>query len=158
MVWDYYSKNLEDTLLLGRTIGERAYDGLCIGLCGDLGTGKTHLVKGIAAGMQIAAEITSPTFTLLHVYPQGREYYLNHFDLYRLESTTELQDIDFYSYGSTDVTVVEWADKFADELVPWTVWIRIRRIGETERSIRLESAEARAEAWLQEVRHDLVGN
>jgi tRNA threonylcarbamoyladenosine biosynthesis protein TsaE len=107
----------DETRQLGRTIGRLANQPLIIALIGDLGSGKTAFVQGLAKGLDVPAEyyITSPTFTLINEYP-GR-LPLFHADLYRLETVQELEDIGLdeliYDQG---VLAVEWADKLAHNL------------------------------------------
>ena len=106
----------EETQNLGKTIGTRIRHPLIIALIGDLGSGKTVFVKGLAKGLEVPAKyyITSPTFTLINEYP-GR-YPLFHADLYRLDSIRELEEIGLdellYEQG---VIAIEWADKLADK-------------------------------------------
>lgn len=98
----------EETLSLGRQIGRLLAPGMIIGLCGDLGAGKTCLVKGIAEGLGIAPEtVTSPTFTLVAEHYRGRVP-LYHIDLYRLEGV-EGEELGYeeYLFGQ-GVAVVEW--------------------------------------------------
>ncbi|MCY4389815.1 MAG: tRNA (adenosine(37)-N6)-threonylcarbamoyltransferase complex ATPase subunit type 1 TsaE [Desulfurellaceae bacterium] len=98
----------EETLSLGRQIGRLLAPGMILGLCGDLGAGKTCLVKGIAEGLGIAPEtVTSPTFTLVAEHYRGRVP-LYHIDLYRLEGV-EGEELGYeeYLFGQ-GVAVVEW--------------------------------------------------
>ena len=106
------SHSPEETEALGETWGREAESGLVIGLCGDLGAGKTQLVKGIARGLGITDRVHSPTFTLLNVYSGGR-LNLNHLDLYRLESREQViaAGLEEYFYPA-GVTVVEWAERW----------------------------------------------
>jgi len=116
----------EETFALGRQLAATLRKGDVFAITGDLGAGKTQLVKGIAAGLGIAQEATSPTFTLIHEYPGGK-FPLYHIDLYRLDSPEEALKIGLDEYlGSDGVTVIEWADKFV-ELIPTEArWIRMR--------------------------------
>jgi len=129
------SHNARETEELGRRLADRLRRGDVLALVGDLGAGKTHLVKGIAAGLGVAEEASSPTFTLVHEYPGGR-LPLYHIDLYRLESEDEALRIglDDYLHGE-GVTVVEWADKFASLMPSHTQWIRIRALEGDHREI-----------------------
>ncbi len=103
------TRNKEETLDFGMYIGSLTKPGYTICLTGDLGSGKTVLTGGIARGMGINEEITSPTFTLLNIY-EGR-IPLYHFDVYRLENRDMVQDIGFYDYVDGDgVSVIEWAN------------------------------------------------
>jgi tRNA threonylcarbamoyladenosine biosynthesis protein TsaE len=94
-----------------------------LALCGDLGAGKTHFVKGLAAGLKTDAAVTSPTFTLIHEYLGGR-LPLYHFDFYRLEEADEALKIGLDEYLDGDgVCVIEWADKFPALLPAPTRWL-----------------------------------
>ena len=111
------TKGWEQTLRLGELIGLHAQDGMFLALDGELGAGKTVLVKGIAKGLGIDEEVLSPTFTLLREYGQGR-IPLHHFDVYRIEEPEELTETGFFDYiGAEGITVVEWA-KLIPELIP----------------------------------------
>ncbi len=113
-----------ETLALGRGEGARCRAGDIIALCGDLGAGKTHFVKGLAAGLGTNAEVTSPTFTLIHEYAGGR-LPIYHFDLYRLGSAAEAIALGLDEYlENGGVSVIEWADKFPDLLPARARWFR----------------------------------
>jgi tRNA threonylcarbamoyladenosine biosynthesis protein TsaE len=104
-----------DTLAIGEAWGRIVPRGLVIGLCGDLGAGKTQLVKGLARGLGIATRVLSPTFALVNVYPGGR-LPLFHLDLYRLDTPEQVQaaGLEEYLYPG-GVTVIEWAERWFGE-------------------------------------------
>jgi tRNA threonylcarbamoyladenosine biosynthesis protein TsaE len=109
---------------LGRAETAQLRRGDVLALCGELGAGKTHFVKGVAAGLGTEAEITSPTFTLIHEYTGGR-LPLYHFDFYRLEDEDEALKIGLDEYLDGDgVCIIEWADKFPGLLPAHTRWLR----------------------------------
>jgi tRNA threonylcarbamoyladenosine biosynthesis protein TsaE len=132
------SRNVEETLAYGRSIAVSLRRGDVIGLCGDLGAGKTHFVKGLTAGLDSGVPVTSPTFTLIHEYTGGR-LPVYHFDFYRLDEEDEALKIGLDEYLEGDgVCLIEWADKFPALLPPHTRWLRFthgedgaRRIEET---------------------------
>src|SRR5690625_3237274 len=105
------TKSELETMTLGEQIAERLEQGDVITLEGELGTGKTTFVKGIAKGLNIERTVTSPTFTIIKEY-EGR-LPLYHMDAYRLEDAEEDIGFDEYIYGS-GVTIIEWA-QFIDE-------------------------------------------
>ncbi len=116
----------QDTFLLGKNISKKLNPGDVISLEGDLGTGKTIITKGIAAGLNINEPITSPTFTLVNTY-EGRSI-LHHFDVYRIDDPEELYAIGWDEYFSDDaITVVEWGDRVLELLPESTIRIRIER-------------------------------
>jgi len=131
------SHSPQETFLLGRRLADELRPGDVLALAGDLGAGKTEFTKGLAAGLGINAAVTSPTFTLIHEHSGGR-LPLYHIDLYRLESEAEALGIGLDDYLDNDgVTVIEWADKFADLMPQGARWVRFK-IGEGEmREIKL---------------------
>jgi len=134
------TKSADETVALGETLGQNLQGGQVIALVGDLGTGKTHLIKGIALGLEVADvdAVTSPTFTLINEY-QGR-LTLHHVDAYRLETADQLESLGFDEICSgSAVVVVEWADRVSsltDAYKPIT--IRLGHRGENERKIKIE--------------------
>src|SRR5436305_846016 len=107
------SRSLEETQVLGEDWGNMASAGLVIGLTGDLGAGKTQIVKGVARGLGIKAQVHSPSFALVHEYSDGR-LPLFHIDLYRLESPSQIigAGLEEYFYDPPGVTVVEWVERW----------------------------------------------
>lgn len=115
-------KSVEEMMELGAAAARLAEAGAVIGLVGDLGAGKTHWVKGFVAEMGCMAEVTSPTFGLVHEYRGGR-IPVSHFDFYRLGSAEELVALGWDEYlEDGGVVVAEWADKFPSLMPPETRW------------------------------------
>jgi tRNA threonylcarbamoyladenosine biosynthesis protein TsaE len=111
----------EAMLELGRQAAAAVRPGDVIALIGGLGAGKTHWTKGLVAGIGSAAEVTSPTFGLVHEYPGGR-LPIFHFDFYRLESAEELIALGWDEYlEANGVIVAEWGDRFPEALPAETV-------------------------------------
>ncbi len=107
-----------------------------VALFGDLGSGKTVLVKGIGKGLGITEEITSPSFTIISEYT-GR-IPLFHFDLYRIENVAEFFDLDYENYFfGNGVSVIEWADKIEPYLPDMRIDIKIKRVDRNRREILL---------------------
>src|ERR1700704_2899840 len=125
-----------ETEALGETWGRQIESGLVIALCGDLGAGKTQLVKGLARGLGITERPHSPTFALVNIYTGGR-LTLFHLDLYRLEGREQILAAGLEEFLSPDgVTVIEWAERwFGDNRGknPEVRWVQIETLGETER-------------------------
>jgi tRNA threonylcarbamoyladenosine biosynthesis protein TsaE len=120
------SRSVAETVAAGRELGERAQPGNVFALVGDLGAGKTQFVKGIAAGIASPADVTSPTFTLVHEYEGGRVP-LYHLDFYRLESKDAALRLGLDDYlFSGGVSVIEWADRFPELLPSHAEWIAVR--------------------------------
>jgi len=109
------SNSPEETTRIGERFGSEAEAGWLIGLSGDLGAGKTQLVKGIARGLGIQGRISSPTFGLMHELEGGR-LPVFHIDLYRLKGWDETQGagLDEYLFGGVGVVVVEWIERLLD--------------------------------------------
>lgn len=107
-----------------------------ITLDGDLGAGKTQFTQGIAEELDIEGPVTSPTFNLVITYDDGC-LPLHHFDLYRLESPEELEDIDFYGIVEGDgVSCIEWASKFPDDMPEDRLEVYLEVTGDNLRSIK----------------------
>ena len=106
-----------DTFALGVKIGQEAKPGDLYTLIGDLGVGKTALTKGVARGLGITEPISSPTFTIVQVYDEGRIPFY-HFDVYRIGDVEEMDEIGYEDYFYGDgVTFVEWAN-LIEEILP----------------------------------------
>lgn len=115
MIIQSYSE--ADTYALGVKIGQEAKAGDVYTLIGDLGVGKTALTKGIAVGLEILEPISSPTFTIVQVYEEGRLPFY-HFDVYRIGCIDEMDEIGYedYIYGE-GVSLIEWAN-LIEEILP----------------------------------------
>lgn len=130
---------------LGETLTQTLTGGDIMLLYGELGAGKTTLVKGIAHGLSIAHEITSPTFTLMNVYPiEGHASLqrLVHIDTYRLDSEQQLKDIGIEDYlgDASTLTIIEWPEKLTSLLRDKTVTtITLTHRDETSRHVAIDS-------------------
>jgi tRNA threonylcarbamoyladenosine biosynthesis protein TsaE len=136
------SHNAAETEALGEAWAREARRGWVIGLSGDLGAGKTQLVKGLARGLGVTERVHSPTFALVNQYTTGR-LPLFHLDLYRLDTTEQIRSAGLEDYVSPDgVAVIEWMDKMADGRWPMADGkirkVTIEIINETERRIIYE--------------------
>jgi len=140
------SHNPTETESLGETWGRAAYHGLVILLSGDLGAGKTQLVRGIARGLGVTTRVHSPTFTLVNEYSGGR-LKLFHLDLYRLETPEQIHSAGIEDFLQPDgVAVIEWAERLRNE--KWaignekTLSVKIEVLSETARRIVYEDSGA----------------
>jgi tRNA threonylcarbamoyladenosine biosynthesis protein TsaE len=127
----------EETIAFGRKLAADLRPPLIVLLRGDLGAGKTTLVKGIAEGFQaaLAEDVTSPTFTLIHEY-RGPRATLYHIDLYRIDTEGELDTLGIDDLLAPDcILLIEWGEKFARLRRDQNVEITLERAGETERRI-----------------------
>ena len=133
--------SVEETFSIGQKLGELCNPSDIFCLIGDLGTGKTHLTKGIAKGLSITDYITSPTFNIVNEYDSGRlKFY--HFDVYRVNDPDEIYAIGFDEYIFSDgVSIIEWAN-YIEELIPDEYLLikieKLPEISETARKITLE--------------------
>lgn len=106
-----------DTFALGEKIGSEAKAGDVYTLIGDLGVGKTAFTKGMASGLEIKEPISSPTFTIVQIYDEGRLPFY-HFDVYRIGDVEEMEEIGFEDYiYSQGVSIIEWAN-LIEEILP----------------------------------------
>jgi tRNA threonylcarbamoyladenosine biosynthesis protein TsaE len=141
VVREFHARSADETITIGRGLRDLLQPGEMIVLRGDLGAGKTTLVKGIAEGFHAAIQedVTSPTFTLVHEY-RGPEITLFHIDLYRIDTERELMTLGIDDLRSEPhgILLVEWGEKFQQIVQESTAEIRIQRTGETERTIIFE--------------------
>lgn len=122
---DGIAHSTDEMIALGHAATASAQPGQCIALIGGLGAGKTHWTKGFVTGIGSSAEVTSPTFSLLHEYHGGR-IPVYHFDFYRLESAEELLALGWDEITEAGgIVIAEWADRFPELLPPDTRWLRI---------------------------------
>lgn len=111
------TRSEKETFELGKSLGQEAQRGQVFTLVGDLGVGKTVFTKGLAKGLEIEEQISSPTFTIVQVYEDGRLPFY-HFDVYRIGDISEMDEIGFedYIYGE-GVSLIEWAN-LIEEILP----------------------------------------
>jgi tRNA threonylcarbamoyladenosine biosynthesis protein TsaE len=130
------TRSAEDTTLWGREFAKRLKPPVLVLLTGDLGSGKTTLTKGIVAGLGAAKEdeVTSPTFTLMHVYGSTNKVY--HGDLYRIESFHDFETLGFEDvFVSPAVVILEWSERFPLPS-PWPqVRLKLEHLGGDTRRI-----------------------
>ena len=107
----------QETFELGQMVGRKAAAGEVYAMIGDLGVGKTAFSQGMASGLGIVEPVSSPTFTILQIYEEGRLPFY-HFDVYRIGSVEEMEEIGYEDcfYGS-GVSLIEWAD-LIEEILP----------------------------------------
>ncbi len=131
------TRSAEETVAFGRSLAHELMPPKLVLLRGDLGAGKTTLIKGIAEGFGAAEaeDVTSPTFTLVHEY-RGPKATVYHVDLYRVDTPRELETLGIDDlFGPRNVLLIEWGDKFARFQRERDVEIAIERMGEDERKI-----------------------
>ena len=142
----------EETAHLAEMVGQKIREGTVLCLEGDLGVGKTLFVQSLAHTLGVEGEVTSPTFNLMNVYEGICPIY--HFDLYRLETEEELEDIGFYEYTEDPegIVVIEWSDKFPQCMPEDHVEVRIEKSDDADgRHITFASVGERYQEFIKEL-------
>jgi len=131
----FISNSPEETESFGRQFAGNVKAADVLALTGELGSGKTQFVKGLAAALGATTPATSPTFTLIHEYSGGR-LPIYHFDFFRVEDqqAAERLGLDEYFFGD-GISVIEWADRFRELIPENTRWISFETKSETQRAI-----------------------
>ena len=133
----YITRSAAETEALGAALAPSLRPGDVVALYGGLGMGKTAFVRGIASVLAPQAEVSSPTFALVHEY--GGPPPLVHFDMYRVESWDDLYSTGFWEYADAGaVTVVEWSENIEGALPDTAIRVRFERLSEHERRIETE--------------------
>ena len=159
---EFFSTSAEETIGLGEALGRGLGPTEVRVLTGDLGAGKTQLTKGVARGMGVTDDVTSPTFTIEMVY-EGSRMPLYHFDLYRLDSADQLEDTGLFDVlGADGPCLIEWGEQFSQEIGDDRVDVFVSRLDgevapgqEPPRSIRLVPRNARGEELLDRLDAEL---
>jgi tRNA threonylcarbamoyladenosine biosynthesis protein TsaE len=134
---EFLTHSAEETTELGRRLAAELGPPKLVILRGELGAGKTTLIKGIAEGFQAASQenVTSPTFTLIHEY-RGPGVNVYHVDLYRVDTQRELDTLGLDDlFGENSVVLIEWGEKFSRFLRERDAEISIERLGENDRKV-----------------------
>lgn len=145
-------QSLADTLQLGQRLGQALRGGEVIVLVGDIGAGKTTLVKGVTRGLAITDDIQSPTFTISRLYHGRDDIQLAHYDFYRLGDAGVMQlELAEAIAEPRTVTIIEWAQAVADVVPPDHLTITITAQSETVRQLDIEAGGTVSTQLLQEV-------
>lgn len=140
---EFHTKSSEETIALGKKIGEVLKPGDVLGFYGELGSGKTMMIKGIAMGLGVNEEnlVKSPSFIMINEY-KGR-YPIYHIDLYRIKNSEELLSIglDDYLYGD-GVCLIEWAEKAEGDLPESVIKIELEVIDPEQRKVKISGLKS----------------
>ncbi len=136
----------EETIKFAEKLGTLLKAGDMIAYKGGLGAGKTTFTRGLAIGLGLGDNVTSPTFALVNEYCGKINLY--HFDMYRITNEDDLESSGFYDYDfENNVAAVEWSENISDFLPKNTIYITINALSETEREIIIEDGGRFAAAW-----------
>jgi len=138
-------------------LGGLLSDGNVICLQGDLGTGKTTLVQGVAQGWGSLDAVTSPTFVLVNVYRRPDTSQLFHLDAYRLESAIEAEDLDLGVLLGQGPLVIEWPERIEPALPVERFWVKLTYLAEEQREMTFTARGERYESLLLALRKNLYG-
>ena len=136
----FVTNSVEETEALGAKFASQLKQGGVVALYGDLGMGKTAFVRGMAAGLGLKAEVSSPTFALVHEY--GGKPPLVHFDMYRVSGWDDLYSTGFFDYlDAGAVLAVEWSENIEAALPEQTIRVRFTRLDEQRRQIEIDGVD-----------------
>ena len=136
-----------ETIEAAKKLGSLLRAGDMIAYKGGLGAGKTTFTRGLAIGLGLGDNVSSPTFALVNEY-RGNDITLYHFDMYRISTEEGLESTGFYDYDfENNVAAVEWSETIAQFLPKNTIYITIDTLGENEREITIEDGGRFASAW-----------
>ena len=132
---EFISRSAEQTRRVGMRLGSFIGDGVLICLEGELGSGKTTFVQGLASGWGSLDQVSSPTFVLVNLYrhPGGKRFY--HVDAYRLNSPQEALELDLEVMLASGSMVIEWAEKIEPILPQERLWVTLRDISRDQRDM-----------------------
>jgi tRNA threonylcarbamoyladenosine biosynthesis protein TsaE len=151
------SRSTEQTRRAGMRLGGLLRPGDLVCLVGELGSGKTTLVQGIAAGWGSLDAACSPTFVLVNVYRRPDRGRLFHLDAYRLDSAAEAEDLDIDSMLESGPLVVEWADRIRAALPENCLWVTLRWIDDEQRDLVISAKGGRYQTMISVLRRWIYG-
>jgi tRNA threonylcarbamoyladenosine biosynthesis protein TsaE len=154
---EFFSRSPDQTRRLGIRLGTLMRPGDLLCLSGDLGSGKTTLVQGLAQGWGSLDAVSSPTFVLCNEYRRADRKVLYHLDAYRLESPLEAEYLDLDSMLESGPMVVEWAERIQAVLPPERLWLNLRYIAEEHRGMVFLPEGSRYEKIVAKFRHQSFG-
>lgn len=158
---EFISRSVEQTRRLGMRLGALLRPGDVVCLVGDLGSGKTTFVQGIASGWGSLDLVTSPTFVLVNVYRRRganrKEERLYHLDAYRLNGPGEAEDLDLEILIEQGPLVIEWAERIEGVLPEERLWVQLRWIEENQRDLVFQARGERYQGMVGALRRQVFG-
>jgi tRNA threonylcarbamoyladenosine biosynthesis protein TsaE len=154
---EFISRGTEYTRRVGIRLGTILKIGDVICLEGDLGSGKTVLVQGMAAGWGSLDQVTSPTFVLMNMYRRLDGGSFHHLDAYRLKDAREAEELDLESYIQTGPLVVEWAERISAALPVDHLWVTLRLVDVDQRDLIFSARGSYYETLLDKFRMRIYG-
>ena len=137
----------QETIEAAKKLGTMLRSGDMIAYKGGLGAGKTTFTRGLAIGLGLGDNVSSPTFALVNEY-RGDKLTLYHFDMYRINDEDGLESTGFYDYDfENNIAAVEWSENISDFLPKNTIYITIKSINDNDREITIEDGGRFASAW-----------
>jgi tRNA threonylcarbamoyladenosine biosynthesis protein TsaE len=154
---EFISRSPEQTRRLGMRLGALLKAGSLICLAGDLGSGKTVFVQGLAVGWGSLDAVSSPSFVLVNVYrgPYAQQFY--HMDAYRLSSAKEALDLDLDAMLEKGPLVIEWADRIQAALPSENLWVKMRWIDHEQRDLLFSATGDLYQEMLARIRRQVFG-
>ena len=154
---DFFSRSPEQTRRIGMRLGSALQTGDVICLQGDLGAGKTTFVQGIAKGWGSQDSVSSPTFIIVNVYRREDQSQLFHMDAYRLDSTSEAEELDIDSMLAQGPLVIEWPERINGLVPDDRLWVKLEHVDEEEREMQFKANGKRYDNLLEIIRHATYG-
>lgn len=156
--FEVFSRSPEQTRRLGMRLGALLQSGDLICLQGDLGSGKTTLVQGMASGWGAFDPASSPTFVLVNAYRRADGGLLHHLDAYRIESLAEAEELDLETLLAGGPLVIEWAERIAPLLPAERMWVYLAHESEEHRLLRFTGHGGRYDSLLKALRQAIYGS
>lgn len=157
-LFEFFSHSAEQTQRLGIHLGTHLRTGDTICLAGNLGTGKTTLIQGIAQGWGSLDPVSSPTYVIVNEYRRADKARLFHVDAYRLESSMDADLLDFDRMQAQGPIVVEWAERIRAVLPEEHLWISLEYTGVEHRAMMLTPSGKRYQSVIDDLRRKLYGD
>jgi tRNA threonylcarbamoyladenosine biosynthesis protein TsaE len=154
---EYFSRSADQTRRLGMRLGALLKPGQVVCLSGELGSGKTTLVQGIAQGWGSTDPVTSPTFVLINEYHRPDGDILFHLDAYRISSSVEGEDLDLDGMLTRGSLVIEWPENIKTVLPSSVLIISMRWMAEEHRGLVMSASDGEYRGILEEIRKQVYG-